>query len=99
MLKLLKHAKIVLTDSGGLQKEAFWSKTPCITIRDRTEWSETVEMGVNLITGSDPKRIIQAIKYIKEKHHEIKNRFKANPFGDGKASKRIIKITKEKLKV
>lgn len=99
MLKLLKHAKIVLTDSGGLQKEAFWSKTPCITIRDRTEWSETVEMGVNLITGSDPKRIIQAIKYIKEKHHEIKNRFKENPFGDGKASKRIIEITKEKLKV
>lgn len=56
-------------------------------------------MGVNLITGSNPKRIIQAIKYIKEKHHEIKNRFKANPFGDGEASKRIIEITKEKLKV
>jgi len=99
MLKLLKQAKIVLTDSGGLQKEAFWSKTPCITIRNRTEWSETVEIGINLITGSDPKRIIQAIKSIKEKHHEIKNRFRTNPFGDGKASKRIIEITKEKLKV
>ena len=99
MMKMLKHAKIVLTDSGGLQKEAFWSKTPCITIRDRTEWSETVEMGVNFITGADPIKIIQAVKYVQENYGEIKNRFKENPFGDGKASEKMVEILKEKIKV
>jgi hypothetical protein len=44
MLKLLKHAKLVLTDSGRLQKEAFWSQTPCVTLRDSTEWVETVPL-------------------------------------------------------
>ncbi|MCC6019078.1 MAG: UDP-N-acetylglucosamine 2-epimerase, partial [Candidatus Verstraetearchaeota archaeon] len=53
MFKLLKHARLVLTDSGGLQKEAFWSKTPCVTLRDRTEWVETVEAGVNFLVGTD----------------------------------------------
>jgi UDP-N-acetylglucosamine 2-epimerase len=97
MLKLLKHAQIVLTDSGGLQKEAFWSKTPCITIRDRTEWTETVKMGVNFITDVTPSKILQALEYIKKNYSEIRNRFKGNPFGNGKASEKIIKIIKEKL--
>ena len=68
MLALLKHAKIAITDSGGLQKEALWSRTPCITIRDRTEWTETVEMGVNFITDVDPHRIIRALEYIKNNY-------------------------------
>ncbi|MDQ1278802.1 MAG: hypothetical protein QG670_62 [Thermoproteota archaeon] len=97
MLKLLKHTKMVLTDSGGVQKEAFWSKTPCITIRERTEWTETIEMGVNLLTETDPKTITQTIKYVEENHSEIKNRFKINPFGDGRASERIIEILKQRL--
>jgi len=96
MLKLLKHAKIVLTDSGGLQKEAFWSKTPCITIRDRTEWTETVEIGVNFITDVTPSKILQALEYIKENYREIENRFKGNPFGDGNASEKIVKIIRER---
>jgi UDP-N-acetylglucosamine 2-epimerase len=99
MLKLLKHAKMVLTDSGGVQKEAYWSKAPCITIRDRTEWTETVEKGVNIITGADPNRIIQAVKYVEEKCDEMRDRFKENPFGDGKASERIIGILRETLKM
>jgi len=97
MLALLKHAKIVVTDSGGLQKEAFWSKTPCITIRDRTEWTETIELGVNFITGVDPSKIIQAFKQIQENYGELKKRFKTNPFGDGKASEKIVRILKEKI--
>jgi len=96
MLKLLKHARIILTDSGGLQKEAFWSKTPCITVRDRTEWTETVEMGVNQIAGSDPKRIIQAIITVQEEYKEMKKKFKANPFGDGKASEKIVEILRNR---
>jgi UDP-N-acetylglucosamine 2-epimerase len=64
MLKLLKHAKLVLTDSGGLQKEAFWSRTPCVTLRERTEWVETVEAGVNFLVGTDVNRIVQAVKFI-----------------------------------
>lgn len=99
ILKVLHFAKVVITDSGGLQKEAFWSKTPCVTIRDRTEWIETVDIGVNILTGTDPKRIVKAIKDVNEKYSDIKERFKENPFGDGTASKKISKILKEKLKI
>ncbi|MCW3995863.1 MAG: UDP-N-acetylglucosamine 2-epimerase (non-hydrolyzing) [Candidatus Bathyarchaeota archaeon] len=97
MLALLKHAKIAITDSGGLQKEAFWSKTPCITIRDRTEWTETVDLGVNFITDVNPARITQALKHIKENYTEIKSKFRNNPYGDGKASEKIVRILKEKI--
>ena len=94
ILKLLHHANIVLTDSGGLQKDAFWSKTPCITLREKTEWIETVEMGVNTITGANPKKIRDAVKDFFN-NDEMKGRFNSNPFGDGEASKKIIKIIKE----
>jgi UDP-N-acetylglucosamine 2-epimerase len=92
MLKLLKHAKLVLTDSGGLQKEAFWSQTPCITLRESTEWTETVEAGVNQIAGADVEKIAQAIRAIEERYDEMKKKFIGNPFGDGYAAKRIVKI-------
>jgi UDP-GlcNAc3NAcA epimerase len=97
MLALLKNAKIAITDSGGLQKEAFWSKTPCITIRDRTEWTETVDIGVNFITDVNPARIKRTLKQIQENYCEIKSRFRSNPFGNGKASEMIVKILKEKI--
>jgi UDP-N-acetylglucosamine 2-epimerase len=97
MLALLKHARIAITDSGGLQKEAFWSKTPCVTIRDRTEWTETVDLGVNFISDVDPVKITQALNQIRENYNEIKSRFKSNPFGDGKASEKIVRILKEKI--
>jgi UDP-N-acetylglucosamine 2-epimerase len=92
MLKLLKHAEIVLTDSGGLQKEAFWSKIPCITLRDETEWIETVEMGVNFLVGADVKGILRTIRLIKREYDSVKKGFKGNPFGDGKASERVVDI-------
>jgi UDP-N-acetylglucosamine 2-epimerase len=92
MLKLLKHAKLVLTDSGGLQKEAFWSQTPCITLRESTEWTETVEASVNQIVGADSEKIAQAIRTVEEKYDEIKKKFTGNPFGDGYAARRIVKI-------
>ena len=94
MLKLIKHAKIVLTDSGGLQKEAFWSKIPCITLRDRTEWVETVDMGVNFLAGADSDRIFQTVNFVEREYDFIKERFRENPFGDGDAAKKIVEIIK-----
>lgn len=57
---LLMHAKVAITDSGGLQKEAAFHGVPCVTVRDETEWIELVEAGVNVLAGADPERILQA---------------------------------------
>lgn len=60
MLQLVANAQMALTDSGGLQKEAFFLNTPCITMRDETEWVETVEAGANIITSADADKIMDA---------------------------------------
>lgn len=93
MLKLLKHAKMVLTDSGGLQKEAFWSETPCITLRERTEWIETVQLGVNFIAGVTKETISSTIKIVLKNLDEVKERSNdvKNPYGEGNASNKIVK--------
>jgi len=57
MLSLLKHAYLVMTDSGGLQKEAFFFGKFCITLRDETEWTELVEEKVNFLAGADSYKI------------------------------------------
>ena len=97
VLKLIKHAKTILTDSGGMQKEAFILKTPCITMRDRTEWIETVTLGGNFLVDADEKRILYAVQRVIE-NPEIKDHLKAtpNPYGDGRASEKIIKDLKSR---
>ena len=59
MMAVLLSARLVLTDSGGLQKEAYWARIPCVTIRDETEWTETIESGWNQLVTID--RICEAV--------------------------------------
>ena len=62
MVSLSASARVILTDSGGLQKEAYWLGVPCITLRDETEWTETVEAGWNVLAGSNSESIVQAVR-------------------------------------
>jgi UDP-GlcNAc3NAcA epimerase len=89
MIALSKRARLILTDSGGVQKEAYWLKVPCITLREETEWVETVKTGWNVLVGSDVKRIVEAVHYWKSKKPP---RTGGGLFGDGKASEKIVKI-------
>jgi UDP-GlcNAc3NAcA epimerase len=86
MLLLEKYAALILTDSGGVQKEAYFHHTPCITMRDETEWVETIEAGWNTLVGTDTARILQAVETPLQPQHEI------NEYGNGNAATNIIKI-------
>ena len=92
---LMENSKIILTDSGGIQKEAFLLDVPCVTLRHNTEWIETVELGCNFLVGANEKIITETIKRL-VKNDELKKRikFSPSPFGDGTASQRILTIIK-----
>jgi UDP-N-acetylglucosamine 2-epimerase len=66
MTSILVDAKLVVTDSGGLQKEAFIHGVPCITLRDRTEWTETVDAGWNVVVGRDPVATSMQVEHLAE---------------------------------
>ena len=63
MVAMSKAARMILTDSGGLQKEAYWLGVPCVTLRDQTEWVETVDSGWNMLAGADREKIIHAVRH------------------------------------
>ena len=88
MITVLKNCNKVFTDSGGLQKEAYWANKDCITIRNETEWIETLENNFNILAGNDPDKIIDA--YYKKNNAE-----RTNLYGDGKASEKIAETIKK----
>lgn len=87
MLWLIQKSKAVLTDSGGLQKEAYFFQKPCITLREETEWVELVECGANILTGANMEKIVNVVKQVDDWH--IPN---ANIYGDGSSSEAIASI-------
>ena len=91
-LQLESHAKLILTDSGGVQEEACILGSPCVTLRDNTERPETIEVGSNILAGSSPDKILECSKVMLSRKNEWEN-----PFGDGKAGVRIIDILEEEL--
>ena len=85
-LVLQKYARLLLTDSGGMQKEAYCLGTPCVTLREQTEWVETVEVGWNVLVGADTQRIVEAIRSFEPPAE------RPLLYGDGRAAERIVSI-------
>jgi UDP-N-acetylglucosamine 2-epimerase len=88
MLKLEKEARLILTDSGGVQKEAYWFSKPCLTLRYNTEWIETVSYGINTLVGAETEYIVSKTKNILNLNLKYNNLPKV--FGDGDASSKIL---------
>jgi UDP-N-acetylglucosamine 2-epimerase len=86
MVALLGSARLVLTDSGGLQKEAYWLGVPCLTLRNETEWVETVEAGWNVLVGSDLNKIVDAVdSFSPPDSHPVL-------YGDGAAAAKCVDL-------
>jgi UDP-GlcNAc3NAcA epimerase len=85
MLSLLDNCKMVLTDSGGLQKEAYFFQKFCLTLRDQTEWVELVEAGANEVVGADTERVLNSFHKNRDKEVSTKELY-----GDGRAAAKIV---------
>jgi UDP-N-acetylglucosamine 2-epimerase (non-hydrolysing) len=89
-LQLESNARLILTDSGGVQQEACIMGIPCVTLRDNTEWVETLEVGSNILAGSSPDKIVSCTGLMLDNQSNW-----SNPFGDGKAGEAIVEIIRE----
>jgi UDP-GlcNAc3NAcA epimerase len=83
LLALASQARVILTDSGGLQKEAYWHGVPCVTLRPSTEWVDTVEAGANVLVDDDPDRLVAAVGGARMPND------RPPLYGDGHAARRI----------
>jgi len=91
-LYLESKARVVLTDSGGVQEETCILGVPCVTLRDNTERPETIEVGSNILVGTNPSRILEGVGIMMNKDNGW-----VNPYGDGKASRKIVDILEKEL--
>lgn len=89
MLQAMANGRNILTDSGGMQKEAYLLGVPCITLRDTTEWVDTVEDGWNVLVGADGGKIAEAIRALS------REKMRSMIFGEVEASVRIAKVLGE----
>lgn len=92
-LNIESNANLVLTDSGGVQEETCILGVPCVTLRYNTERPETIEVGSNVLAGTNPKTIVEKVRLMLKKRRSWKN-----PFGDGKAGARIVQILEENIR-
>jgi UDP-N-acetylglucosamine 2-epimerase len=92
MLALERNARIILTDSGGVQKEAYWFGVPCVTLRDETEWIELVEAGCNRVVGADPKAIGRAVADFEAAGASLPPDRPADLYGDGHGAEKIVAL-------
>ena len=88
---------MILTDSGGIQKEALTLKVPCITLRDNTEWVETIEQGTNILVGAEKEKILAAVTYFTNRINLEKIKWD-NPYGDGTSSKVMVQEILKRFK-
>lgn len=87
MIELLKYCSLVMTDSGGLQKEAYFFRKNCVTMRDETEWVELVENGYNIVAGAESESILSAVSKMKSAETDYSKKL----YGDGTAGRQILK--------
>jgi len=106
MLLLMKNAKVILTDSGGIQEEACILHTPCVTMREATERPETVEVGGNIIAGTETEKIVKSVDKILTKKINWHTAAPlsggaespySSPFGKGNSGKSIVEILKKSI--
>ena len=85
MITVENHARMILTDSGGVQKEAFYFRVPCVTLREQTEWTETVDRGANQLVGASCEKILNAVHAPPEPDWTSRE-----PYGNGTAARKIV---------